>query len=94
MSIVHLDMVNILLAVRVFANHWTGKRVLVKCDNQAVVSTLTCGRARDPFLGACAHNIWYETALRDIDVQYIHVLGQNNRTADFLFYSILYFYSA
>ena len=58
--------------------------MLVKCDNQAIVSTLTSGRARDPFLGACARNIWYETALRDIDVQYVHVLGQNNRTADLL----------
>ena len=59
MKIVHLEMVNILLAVKVFQKSWSGKRVLVKCDNQAVVAALQSGRACDPFLAACAHNIWY-----------------------------------
>ena len=79
MSIVHLEMVNILLAVRVSANHWTGKRVLAKCDNQAVVSTLTSGRARDPFLGACAHNIWkrlYVTLTYSIFMSWVKITEQ------------------
>ena len=34
-------MVNILLAVRLFAGHWSGKNILIKCDNQAVVMVLS-----------------------------------------------------
>ena len=37
-SIVQLEMVNILLAVRLFQSHWAGRKVLVKCDNEAVVT--------------------------------------------------------
>ena len=84
MNIVQLEMVNVLLAVRVFASSWKGRRVLIKCDNQAVVVTLNSGHARDPYLGACARNIWYEAALNDVDIQYVHVMGKNNRPADLL----------
>ena len=55
-SIVQLEMVNILLAVRLFQAHWAGKKVLIKCDNEAVVSVLRSGKTRDPYLGACARN--------------------------------------
>ena len=48
------------------------------------VSVLQSGRAHDPFLAACAWNIWYVAALQDIDLSYVHVLGKNNRVADLL----------
>ena len=83
-SIVHLEMVNILLAVRLFQAQWAGKKVLIKCDNEAVVTVLRSGRARDPFLGTCARNIWYVSALSDMDIQYVHIRGLDNRVADLL----------
>ena len=84
LDIVHLEMINIFLALRIFANFWKGRRVLVKCDNDAVVKVLNAGRARDPYFGACARNIWYMAALSDIDLQYVHVLGKNNMVDDLL----------
>ena len=41
LTIVHLEMLNILIAVRAFAAHWSHKKVLIKCDNVAVVQVLT-----------------------------------------------------
>ena len=35
LTIVHLEMVNILVALKAFGPFWTKKKVLVKCDNQA-----------------------------------------------------------
>ena len=84
MGIVHLEMANILVAIKTFAKAWNSKKVLIKCDNQAVVNVLRSGWAKDPFLGACARNIWYVAALADFDVQYVHVLGKNNRAVDLL----------
>ena len=49
-----------------------------------MVTVLRSGRARDPFLGACARNIWYASALSDMDIQYVHVRGLDNRVADLL----------
>ena len=50
-TIVHLEMINILLVLHLFHNQWTSKKVLIHCDNQAVVTVLNTGKMRDPFLG-------------------------------------------
>ena len=84
MGIVHMEMVNIVVALKVFGPMWAGKRILVKCDNEAVVHVLSAGRTKDPFLGACARNVWYLAAQHDIEVSYTHVLGKNNQIADLL----------
>ena len=55
-----------------------------KCDNDAVVKVMNSGRTQDQFLGACARNIWFHSALLDIDIKYVHVLGSQNQTADLL----------
>ena len=68
-KIVHLEMVNILLAMRLFANIWSSEKILINCDNQAVVMVLTTGKTCDAFLAASARNIWYVTAVRDMEVQ-------------------------
>ena len=59
---VHLEMPYILMAVCLFGRSWSGRRVLIKCDNDTVVLQLV-----RPFLGACAQNIWLEAAIHDID---------------------------
>ena len=84
LGIVHLEMVNILVALRLFAPFWSRKRILIRCDNQAVVSVLNMGKTRDPFLAACARNVWLITAQADIEVIYTHIKGRNNVVADLL----------
>ena len=83
-TIFHLEMVNILIAIRLFKSLWKGKKVLIKCDNEAVVSVLKTGRTRDPYLAACGRNIWYESAMSDIELQYTHIRGSENKVADIL----------
>ena len=84
MTIVHLEMVNIVLALKVFGTMWKGKRIVIRCDNDAVVQVLSKGRARDHFLAACARNVWLLTADADIDASFVHVLGKNNQVTDLL----------
>ena len=69
-TIVPLEMVNIILAVRLFKHQWALTKVLIHCDNAAVVSVLRSGKTRDPYLGAWACNVWYVAATSDIDLQY------------------------
>ena len=83
-AIVHLEMVNILIAIRLFKSLWKGRKVLIKCDNEAVVSVLKTGKTRDPYLAACGRNIWYESAMSDIDLQYTYIRGTENKVADIL----------
>ena len=79
LNIAHLEIVNILVAVRAFCYQWASKSILIHCDNQVVVSVLQSGKARDPFLGTCARNIWLWAATHDIEVSYVHLLGKYNR---------------
>ena len=67
-TIVHLEMVNILLAVKLFKRQWTSKQVLIHCDNAAVMTVLRSGKTRDPYLGTCARNVWYVATTSDIDL--------------------------
>ena len=56
-TIVHLEMLNILVALRAWSQQWAASKILLKCDNQAVVSVLNSGRTQDLTLGAMARNI-------------------------------------
>ena len=82
--IVHLEMVNILLAVRLFKECWKGRTVQIKCENEAVVTVLESAKTHDPYLAACARNIWLVAALHYIDLQYMHIRGQVNCVPDLL----------
>ena len=77
-------MLNIMVAVRVWANNWKNQRVLIKCDNQAVVSVLNSGRTQDLTLAAIARNIMMDISENNIDLQVIHILGIRNKIADLL----------
>ena len=82
LNIVHLEMVNILVALKAFCYQWASKSILIHCNNQAVVSVLQSGKARDLFWGACARNIWLWAATHDIELKYVHILGKYNMAAD------------
>ena len=84
MDIVHLEMLNILVALRVWAKQWATKTISVKCDNQAVVTILQSGKTRDPLLAAICRNISMETAKADIRLRTIHIPGKINIIADSL----------
>ena len=82
MGIVHLEMINILVAIRTWATLWKGKNIRIHCDNQAVVSVLTTGKTRDSRLAAIARNIFMEIAAYDICLRTVHISGKNNQVAD------------
>ena len=84
LGIVHLEMLNVYLALRIWAPHWAGKRVRFECDNQAVVSVIKSGRTRDMILAAYARNICMLTAVFDIEITVIHLPGVENTVADLL----------
>ena len=57
-NIAHLEILNIIVALKVWATHWANRRIRIHCDNMAVVEVLNSGRARDPTLALIARNIW------------------------------------
>ena len=83
-TIVHLEMINVLVALKLWAQSWANKRVRLYCDNQAVVQVLSTGNTRDVELGACAQNIWLLTAMYNVSIDFTHILGVQKSVADLL----------
>ena len=79
-----LEMLNLVVAVKLWSNSWAGKSVIINCDNSATVDTIQHGRARDKFLLKCARVIWFHTARLDIDLQVKHKPGVLMHTVDSL----------
>ena len=80
----NFSIVHILVAVRVWGKNWKNQHILIKCDNQAVVSVLNSGKTQDLMLATIARNIMMDISENDIDLQVIHILGIHNKIADLL----------
>ena len=57
-TITNLEMINILIAPRVWAQQWAHKKVTFKCDNLTIVQVIQTGKTRDEFLAICLRDIW------------------------------------
>ena len=83
-SIVHLEAVNKLVAFKLWAKYWKNSKVIIWCDNVAVVHAFTFHKIQDPWLMACVRNVWYFSALHNVQLQVKHIAGINNVYADIL----------
>ena len=81
-TIAVLEMLNALVAIRIFASVMQGHTVHLRCDNANSVSILQTGRGRCPVLLQCARQIWQITARQDIFLLVSHLRGHLNVRAD------------
>ena len=84
LGIVHLEMFNIVIALRLWAKFWAHSYVRIYCDNMAVVQVVRTSKTRDRFLAACVRNIWFLSATWDIKLDINHIPGKHNTIADLL----------
>ena len=77
-------MLNIMVALKVWANQWSNKKLRIKCDNMAVVEVLTSGKTKDSILATCARNVWLLCAIFNISIHIEHIPGKQNVIADLL----------
>ena len=83
-TIVHLEILNIVVALKIWGEIWQDQVIDIKCDIMAVVEVRRSGRARDPILATCARNIWLLTAIFNIPLMVNHIPGVENEVADLL----------
>ena len=78
LTIVHLEMWNIVIALRMWNHLWHHSSIQIFCDNLAVVQVMNTHKTRDPF----HRNVWLLVASYDINLQVHHVRGKDNAEAD------------
>ena len=84
LTICHPEMLNMVIAEKLWCHHWRRQNVVMYCDNSAAILTLQSGRARDPYLLMCARDIWYIKATYDFKIIPRHKPGANMTLADSL----------
>ena len=82
--IAHLELLNIVVALKTWAADWTGKRVRVFCDNTNAVLAVQTGRSRDPYVQHCAREIFQWCARFDLELHATHRAGVLMGKADAL----------
>ena len=83
-NIVHSEMLNVVVALKVWAASWANKCIHIYCDNHVVVDVLTYRNTRDQMLATAARNVWFLTAMFNIDLVVSYIKGADNRVADLL----------
>ena len=83
-NIAHLEILNIIVALKVWGQAWANKSIDVKCDNLAVVEVLSLGKARDSTIATCARNIWLLAVIYNINLIVTYIRGHDNCVADLL----------
>ena len=80
-TIVHLEILNLVVALKLWGPYWKDKTVEIKCDNMAVVDVLKSGRACDDILAMCTRNIWLLSAMFNVELVVNHIPGSHNVVA-------------
>ena len=84
LKIIHLQMLNIIIALRTWGTLWRHSNIKIFCDNLGVVQVVRTGKTKDSCLSLCIRNIWLLTALLDIQLDIYHIAGVYNVIADTL----------
>ena len=84
LKIVHFEMLNLVIALKLWAVQWSHSIVKFNCDNSAVVQVVRTGKTRDDMLALCLRNIWLITSTHDITLTIDHIRGKSNNIADLL----------
>ena len=84
LKIVHLEMLNIVIALRTWGRLWKHSQAHIYCDNMAVVQVVTSSKTKDKFLATCSRNIWLLSSIFDINIVIHHIQGKENVIADCL----------
>ena len=73
-----------LFGVRLWAKQWASRAIVIKFDNEAVVTVAHKGVTRDSALAAMVQNMWFVTASYNVKLKLIHIPGIQNVSADLL----------
>ena len=83
-NIAHLEMWAIIISLKVWGEKLSGKRIVMKCDNEAMVSVLNTGKARDKFLQAAMREVVYLLARFQVELRCQFIRGLDNQKPDLL----------
>ena len=83
-SIAHLELLNVVVAVKVWCEEWRGQRVEIITDNMNACLAMQTGRSRDGFIQHCVRELFVFCVKYDIELHAKHNPGRELVRADAL----------
>jgi hypothetical protein len=77
-NITFLDLVNIVVAIKMWGHMLQVKRIKVWCDNSAAVEVINLGWGHYSSMQAVARNAWLLASQFDLEIQFQHIEGSKN----------------
>ena len=82
--IAHLELLNLIVAVKFWQKWWAGHRIEIRCDNMNTCLLIMSGKSVDPFMQKGARELYMVVAANDIDLNVVHTPGLSLVLADAL----------
>lgn len=76
-----LELFTVIDAVKFWATGLQHRRFLVSCDNEVVVTLINSSSTKDPFMQRSLGQLWFTSALHDVDLRVQHIPGEHNTLA-------------
>jgi hypothetical protein len=83
-SIAWRDLLAVVVACRSWGDFLTGRRLLLFCDNESVVSIVNSGDSKCPLVMTLVRSLFYIAVKFNFDIRLQHVAGVDNTAADLL----------
>ena len=79
-----LELMVVVIAVKIWGQDFSSKRIQIYCDNTATVATVNSGRTRDKHMLGLLRELAFHCAKVNCVVKAVHLPGCDNRLADLL----------
>ena len=73
LTIIQLEMLNVIIALRLWRSQWRHIVITIFCDTYSVVQRIMSGKTKGPFLALCIRKKWPLTAENDIELLVRHI---------------------
>ena len=83
-NIAYMELIAVIVALKVWGDWLSEKRIVIGCDNQSVVAVVNNGKSRDLFLQAGMREVVYLLSIHKCELQLRFVLSTKNEVSDWL----------
>jgi hypothetical protein len=70
--------------LKAWGSNFSGKKIIINCDNLVTVRVINTGASRNKFLQSCLREICFIAAINNFDIKCRHISGSENRIPDLL----------
>jgi len=79
-----LELLVLLIALKLWAPNFNGRKLLFYCDNEATVAVVNSGRCKDAVMLRLLREVVFVCSINNCQVRTVHLAGVENRLADSL----------